>query len=305
MIKSESPSIGVVVPTRQARHHLTSCLGPLLLSNLRPRVLVIDSSSDDGTLEHALKLGAEALSIPKETFNHGLTRELGRKHLDTDIVVMLTQDSYAVDSQMLEKLVEPIVQGHASIAYARQKSHFKAGVFETFHRHFNYPAHSHVRGIEDLAKYGVLTFFCSNSCAAYCNRSLDEIGGFSEVLLGEDTVAAAKMLHKGHKIAYVADAVVRHSHRYSLLQEFKRNFDTGYARHSYGELLQGPKCDFHYGLEYVKALGKQLCCSSPHLLPYAAVQSLCKWTGYQLGKHGHKMPTWFKRACSSHKLYWQ
>lgn len=236
---TNTPSIGVAVITHKAKNHLPLCLPPLLQSSLKPRVLVVNSSSHDGTVETALELGAETLVIPRPDFNHGSTREKARKHLDTDIVVMITPDAYALDTHVLERLVKPIIEGKASISYARQIPHDGADFFESFHREFNYPSESHIRGIEEIGRYGVYTFFCSNSCAAYSNKALDEIGGFHSTLLGEDTVAVAKLLRKGHKIAYTAEAIVKHSHRYTLMQEFKRTFDTGLARAEYGHLLSG------------------------------------------------------------------
>lgn len=57
-------------------------------------ILVIDSSSNDGTVELAASMGVEAIVIPQSEFNHGTTREMGRKLLGTDIICMLTQDAY-------------------------------------------------------------------------------------------------------------------------------------------------------------------------------------------------------------------
>lgn len=235
MIKIKT--VGIVIPTWNSKKHLRECLKPLLASSLNPKILCIDSSSTDGTAELAKELGAETIIIPKEEFNHGLTREKARLHLNTDIIVMMTDDAYALDNTMLEMLVEPLIQNKASIAYARQLPRKGAKFFESFPREFNYPEKSNIRSIFDLEKYGTYTFFCSNSTAAYLNSALSEIGGFPDVLFGEDTVVTAKLLRKGHKIAYVAEAQVYHSHDYTLKQEFKRYFTMGIARKSYQKLI--------------------------------------------------------------------
>ena len=80
--------VGVVVITHRAREHLERCLLPLTRSPLQPRVLVVNSSSQDGTVEKAAELGAETLVVPRRSFNHGLTRELARRHLGTPVVVI-------------------------------------------------------------------------------------------------------------------------------------------------------------------------------------------------------------------------
>ncbi len=297
-------SVGVIVITHSAKKHLQHCLPPLIASSVQPRVLLVNSSSHDGTVEEAERLGAETLVIPRVEFNHGTTREMARNYLRTDIVVMITPDAYPVGEDMLEKLVQPLLDGRASIAYARQLPHDGAGVFESFPREFNYPPESQLRGIEDAKKYGAYTFFCSNSCAAYVNAALDEIGGFRSVLTGEDTLAVSLLLQRGHKIAYVAEAEVKHSHEYTLMQEFKRYFDTGYYRKLNYELFRFQGNDEGRGREYLRALLKHLARVSPHLIPYAILQTAAKWAGYKLGRMSVNAPVWFLKRLSNQDFYW-
>lgn len=275
-------TVGVAFVTLNSSHHLPYCLPSLIQSPLKPKILIVDSSSSDGTVELAKQFGVETLVIPKSSFNHGLTRELARKTLQTDIVVMATPDAYAVDRNVLGRLVEPLIEGKASLAYARQIPHEKAGFFEAFPRSFNYPAVSHIRCLDDIAEFGVYTFFFSDSFGAYLNSALDEIGGFSSVLTGEDTLACAKLLRKGHKVAYIAEACVHHSHNYSLVQEFKRHFDTGFARKEYREWIGTG--DSKRGFQYLKTMMNELVRKKPHLIPYGLLQTFVKWTGYQIGQ---------------------
>ncbi len=301
----KTPTIGVVIPTYNAKRHLPFCLPPLLQSPLKPRVLVIDSSSHDGTVDLAKEMGVETLVIHQTEFNHGTTREKARQYLNTDIIVMVTQDAYAVDKHVLGKLIEPLISKQASAAYARQLPHDGADIFESFARDFNYPSTSHLRTINDVNTYGVYTYFCSDSCAAYSNQALNEVGGFPAVLTGEDTVVVAKMLQKGHTIAYVAEACVKHSHGYTLWQEFQRHFDTGLARKTYGHLLQAGGGDEKRGKEYVICLMNHLKQEKPTLLPYACLHVLAKWLGYRIGRSLENAPPWLKKALSSQKFYWK
>ncbi len=296
-------SIGICVLTLNGAHHLHRCLPPLLASPLKPRLLVVDSSSTDGSEEMARKMGTETCCIPRSDFNHGLTREMARRMLSTDIVLMVTQDAYAADENVVETLAKPILEKKASAAYGRQLPHAGAGFFEAFHRHFNYPNESDLRRLQDLERIGRQIYFCSNSFAAYSNMALDEIGGFQKVLLGEDTVAVARLLKKGHTVAYVAEAEVYHSHNYTLLEEFKRHFDTGFARESFAHELAGSEGDSAKGKAYAKELMKKLAVEAPHLLPYGCLLLSAKWAGYKLGKWGHAMPSWWNRLFSGHKVF--
>jgi rhamnosyltransferase len=304
-MKSKSlNSIGIAIITHNARNHLQFCLPPLLNSPLKPKILVVNSSSHDGTVELAREMGAETLVIPRKEFNHGHTREKARKLLNVDIVVMMTPDAYPIDQEMIGKLVEPLRQEKASISYARQIPHAGAGFFESFPREFNYPNNSHIRGLEDISKYGVYTIFCSNSCAAYLNHALDEIGGFKPVLLGEDTFAVAELLLKGHKVAYTAEAIVSHSHGYSLKQEFKRSFDTGLIRKQQSELIKLFGKDETRGREFVKQMMGTVLKKQPHMLPYACFQTLAKYVGYRLGTGCVNLPNSIKKLFSSQDFYW-
>lgn len=281
-------TLGVAILTLQAESSIAACLKPILNSPLKPKILLIDSSSTDQTVSIAEQLGVQTVIIPQKEFNHGLTREKARQLLNTDIVTFLTQDALLVHENALEKLILPIVTNSASIAYARQLPHAGADCFEAFHRAFNYPEESERRTLHDVEKWGVYTCFCSNSCAAYSNSALNEIGGFPETLFGEDTIAAAKLLTKGHAIAYVAEAEVLHSHSYTLAEEFYRHFDIGIYRQKHAALFERFGSDSKRGKQYALLLMKHLWREKPWLIPYAAARIVVKWLGYRIGRASEK-----------------
>lgn len=300
-----APRIGIICPTLNAESML-----PRLLADLQPAIdsgyslLFVDSSSSDRTQELIRARGIALLVVPRNEFNHGETRELARRELQCDIVVMITQDVIFASDRPLEALVQPIVHGLAVAAYARQIPHQGAGFFEAFPRDYNYGTQSLLKGQEDIEKLGSFVYFCSDSCAAWSNSALDEIGGFPVTLTNEDAYAAASLIGRGHRIAYVAEAVVRHSHGYSLRQEFERYFDTGYARRVFGRtLLLGQKEERH-GRQFVRTMFGQLWRQQPWMLPYGFLVVLSKWLGYKIGFHGARLPIGWRKALSGQKYYW-
>ncbi|GGB48127.1 biofilm formation protein PslC [Tistrella bauzanensis] len=302
--EGRAPTIGVAVITYTAKKMLPHCLPPLLASPLKPRVLVMNSSSNDGTVEMAEEMGAETLVVPRRSFNHGMTRERARQALGTDIVVMITPDAYATSPDMIGHLVQPIIDGRAAVTYARQIPHHGAGFFEGFARDFNYPPESHIRSYDEKAKWGSFLYFCSDSCAAWSNPALEAIGGIGPTLTMEDAINAAKMLRRGHRIAYVAEAVVHHSHTYSLEQEFRRMFDVGYERRRQKDLLLDGVRDEKRGGSYVKAMLGKLMREKPQLVPYAILQTGAKYLGYKIGFNAHRLPrSWIPRI-SGQDFYW-
>jgi rhamnosyltransferase len=301
----QNGEIGVVIVTHRSRDWLDGCIPPLTASPLRPRVLVVNSSSRDGTVERARELGAETWMIPRSSFNHGRTRELARQHLGTPITVMLTPDAHATDAGFLERLTAPLRSGEAAVAYGRQLARIGADPIEAFNRAFNYPPESHCRSLADWQRYGAYTHFCSNSCAAWSSAALDEIGGFPPTLVSEETVAAAALLERGHRIAYVAEATVWHSHPSDLIADFRRQYDIGYARRAHRHLLLAREADEARGLLYAERLLRHLAAEAPGLLPYALVHTAARYLGYRLGMAGARLPRRVNALLSGQDYYWQ
>lgn len=302
-------SIGVAILTFNGMKHLPNCLTAVLNSRSLVKVLVIDSSSTDGTIEYIKKMNIELLQIPQSEFNHGLTREKARKYLNTDVVVMLTQDAYLVDETSIENLIEPIILKKCAVTYGRQLPHDGAKFYESFPRYFNYPIvkdNLQVRTISDISKYGTKLFFCSDSFSAYNNEKLDEIGGFPETLTHEDYLVSFKLLQNGHAIGYVSNAGVKHSHNYSLMEEFKRHFDAGYVRGRFRELEnvtgRTEKAGVYFAAEFIKATKRQ---KGIIYLPYSFSILIVKYLGFKLGYFGVNLPIFFKKKLSSHSFYWE
>tara|TARA_Y100000590_G_scaffold470298_1_gene663420 strand:+ start:3551 stop:4468 length:918 start_codon:yes stop_codon:yes gene_type:complete len=297
-------SVGIVIPTLNAQNDLEKNLK--VIDQKQNIVLVVDSNSSDKTLEIAKKYKCK-ISI-ENNFNHGLTRERARKILNTDIVVFLTQDAYIESQESINRLVKPIKDGKASIAYGRQIPRKNSSIFESFPIHFNYPNLSNIRSIESVKENGVYTFFCSDNFGAYLNKDLDEIGGFEYILTGEDYVACTHLLLNGKKVAYVSEATAEHSHSFSLLKNFRRYFDTGLIRgeRPYIQELVGHANS--RGAKLTKLFFKKILNEKPHLIFYAFFETVFKYLGFkigfQVGFYGTKLPSQFKKLFSNQKYFW-
>ncbi len=301
---SVSPSIGVVIVTYRARHLLPGCLPPLLASPLRPRVLVVDSGSRDGTVALARELGAETWEIPRESFNHGHTREAARKRLGTEIVVMMSPDVRPTSARVLERLVAPVAEGRAAVAYARQLAAPDADPVARYGRAFSFPERSEIRSAADWPRLGSATHFCSNACAAWSQAALDAVGGFPPTLVSEETVAAVRLLERGQRIAYVAEATVIHSHPASLLGDFRRQFDIGMTRRLHADLLLTHGSDERRGLAYLSGLTAHLLRHHPAWLPYGLLHTALRYAGYRLGTLGPFLPEALRRRLSGQDFFW-
>jgi rhamnosyltransferase len=302
--RRDGGTVGVAVVTHRAREHLRHCLPPLLRSPLRPRVLVVNSSSRDGTVEAATELGAETLVVARRSFNHGLTRELARRQLGTPVVVMLTPDAYPSGDDFLERLTEPVSRGDVAVAYGRQVAGPDCGLLERVGREFSYPPSSHVRGAADWGRWGSYSRFCSNAAAAWSNAALDRIGGFKPTLVSEETIAVAELLARGERVAYAAEAVVRHAHRHRPAGAFRRQFDVGYSRRLYDWLLLAGEGDGRRGRRLARTALRRAWREAPAELPRTAALLAASWLGYRAGLLGPRLPRDLARRLSDQDYFW-
>ena len=224
---------GLIIPTLNAGAQFRTLLEQLAAQTLPTRNLIVDSESTDGTAELAKSFGVEVLTISRKTFNHGATRQFALEHLlktsPLDVIIFLTQDVLLHDDESLAQLVKIFdAEKSVGLSYGRQFPHANATNEAKFLRAFNYPPESQLRSLDDKKIFGLKTAFASNSFAAYRVESLQSVGGFpSHVPLSEDMFVAAKMLLRGLKIYYAAEAQVYHSHNYTAAQEFRRYVQIG------------------------------------------------------------------------------
>lgn len=232
--------ISVIIPTLNAEHDIEGLLTVLGRQSIQPiEILVVDSASEDRTIELIQKhKGVRLLQIDRQDFNHGSTRDLALRESRGDFVCFLTQDAVPVSDDYLELLVAPMVDdSEIALVSGRQLPKADARRFEQLVRGFNYPDSSSVRSKRDLKKFGIKTFFASDTCSAYRRTAYLECGGFEHVNTNEDMLMAARFITSGMKVAYEPRAEVYHSHNLTPSQQFARNRAVGFFLESHADDL--------------------------------------------------------------------
>ena len=221
----------LVIPTYNAGEKWSQVIESIKIQDLKPlKVLVIDSGSQDETVSLAKDAGWMVKEIPKSEFNHGLTRQSAISECDPDdeFVIFMTQDAICAESSSLSKLIKGFdIDPKVALVYGRQLPHLDATPLAAQARLFNYPPISQLKTFEDRHRLGIKTPFCSNSFAAYRLSTLKDIGGLPKTNFGEDMLIAAQLLKNNYFIFYQAEATVRHSHNYTILEESIRYFEIG------------------------------------------------------------------------------
>lgn len=299
--------ISIIIPTYNAQNYLVKLLDSLKSQSIKEyELIIIDSSSKDKTVEIAKKYTDNVIVIPQNEFDHGGTRAKAAQIAKSEILVFLTQDALPYDDNSIENIIKAFKDGKVGAAYGRQLSYDDTNLFGKHLREFNYKESPYIRTKEDIKQYGLKTAFLSDSFTAYRKDVLESIGWFkSDLILGEDTYAGAKMILNDYKLAYVSDAKVYHSHSYSVLQEFKRYFDIGVFHESEKWILESFGKAEGEGMKYVKSEIKYLLSNGAwYLLPEFFVRNGMKYIGYKLGQKYKKLPEWMIKSFSMHYRWW-
>ena len=304
--------IDVIIPTYRPSEQLFELLGRLATQSVPVHRVILmnteksyfDGLTKDMDFEETYPF-VTTYHLSKKEFDHGGTRHLGVQKSDADVFVMLTQDAMPADQSLIENLIKHL-SGKVAVAYGRQLPRRDCGVLERISRQFNYPDRSVVKGKEDVQRLGIKTFFCSNVCAAYRRDVYEQLGGFvRHTIFNEDMIYAGGAVQKGWQIAYEADALVVHSHNYSCMQQFHRNFDLGVSQAEHPEI---------FGIVKSESEGKKLVKSTVLALkdrgqigkiPYFFLQCAFKYAGYLMGKRYRRLPRWLILWASDNKQYWK
>lgn len=249
--------------------------------------------------------------ISKEEFDHGAARNLGASYSQADIFLCMTDDAMPADGKLTKALVKAFENqgpdGEQVIeVYGRQLAEKDCRMAEAYTRQFNYPDKSQLKTIKDLPRLGIKTFFASNVCCAYRRKEFLELGGFiNRTIFNEDMIFAAKAVEQGYGIAYAADALVIHSHNYSPVEQFKRNFDLAVSQADHPEVFAGIRSEGE-GIRLVKeTAGYLLKNKRAYLLPRLVCDSGFKYMGYLAGKRYRHLPRLVIRRCTMNRNYWR
>lgn len=301
-------TLGLCIPILNASNEQEKLLASLIIQTHKADdFLVINSESTDDSPAFFRNADAKTFDIRRTDFNHGATRQLALSLCpDADIIIYMTQDAILASPDSIKNILAPFEDEKVGAVCGRQLPHADASPIATHARQFNYPAEPAIKSKHDIPCIGIKAAFISNSFAAYRRTALMEVGGFpSDVIFGEDTYVAAKMLQAGWKVAYSAEASCYHSHNYSIMEEFRRYFDIGVFHSREKWFISSLGKPEGEGNKFVFSEIRFLLKHAPWLIPSAIVRTGLKLLGYKLGLKEKGMPPWLKRKLSMNTGYWK
>lgn len=299
-------NISIIIPTRNAESYIENLVIMLSKQTIKAKeIIIIDTASKDNTRLICGKFkNVKFIQINDGEFDHGGTRNRAARQASGDILVFMTQDAIPEDEYFLEELVKSLGNNQICATYGRQVAREEAGPLEVFARKFNYPDEDLIKSSNDIDRLGVKAFFLSNVCSAFIAEEFWKVGGFPEqTIMNEDMIIASKLLFNNKKVCYSSKARVIHSHSYTYMQQFKRNFDVGVVFVDSSHYFNGVKSESE-GIKYVKESAKYLIKNGKwYLIPHLIIDSGFRFLGYKAGKSYKKIPMKLVKKMSMHSFY--
>ena len=226
--------VDIVCPVYKGYNYLESLYNSIINQNnvnINKIVFAITDSNDeemDKIREFVKQKNISYFEVSKNEFSHSLTRQKAiEQYCLSNIVIMISQDIMPTNNDVFYNLTKDINDGNSVYNYARQICTNKS--IEKYIRKKNYPENSFYVNKDDIENKQLMAFFASDACSAYNRDVFLKVGGYGgfDVMMNEDQLYSKIILEAGYKKKYCADAIVEHSHKYSLKQLYKRYYETG------------------------------------------------------------------------------
>ncbi len=233
---ASSPAISIVIRTKNEERFIGKTLSSIFEqeTDLPKEVIVIDSGSTDRTLDIVGRFDVRLFQIEPDKFSFGYALNYGAELAKGEYIVNLSAHCIPMDSKWLPNLLEPLLSD-ASVAatYGNQVP---------------------ISGLNPFEERSLIANFGPNGQAHFSNancaikKTVWKQYSFDEKAIFAEDYIWSKLLPADHKVIYVPDASVYHSHPLKVGFWTKRYYDTGlvaqYMEHVYG--FRYPFQNSHY-----------------------------------------------------------
>ena len=286
---SYKPLVSVVIPVKNGAATIRECMQGIFSQTLagKTEVIVIDSGSNDGTMEILKEYPVIVRSIRPEDFSHGNTRNLGASLASGELIVFTVQDAVPAGNTWLETLIKHFEDPSVSGVCGQQiVAHDPAKNPLQWFRPASLPEVRRVKvenfsSLPNKTKHQMCRW--DNVNAAYRRSTLRSIP-FRNVSFGEDALWAHDALQMGHTLVYDYNARVFHYHHQDFSFYFRRSYIILYQDYRYFNFIQpGSFLPLNilrtfYSLFRMKLPFKQKVSWANYNLKLILARSLARWT---------------------------
>ena len=247
--KPDLSQITVLIPARNEAEVIAETLAALKLQDESLKIVLIDDQSDDDTSDIASQAGLNNLKVitgqplPDGWSGKLWALEQGRKHVDTDTILLLDADITLAPgtlASLLQKLNSEQLDLVSLMAFLRMKSFWEIFLMPAFIYFFKllYPFQlSNASSDRLLSKYVAAA---AGGCILVRRGMLDKIGGFNTLkdALIDDCTLARKIKTNGGRIwVGLTHSALSHRQYNSLQTIWDMVARTAYTQLRYSPIL--------------------------------------------------------------------
>jgi rhamnosyltransferase len=252
-------------------------------------VLIIDSSSTDGTSRCARGHGFTLHTISPHEYGHGRTRNLAARMATGDVICFLTQDvlpctpdwpavfaeSFAKDQQLAGVYGRQVPRNAATA-----EMHFVSVNYPPTPRRYDPAEGGHTPAL------GRVLF--SDAFGAVRRSVVLDVPYVDDIPVSEDQVWGKAVTARGWAILYDPRAEALHGHNYTLRGLFRRSYLIAQASEPFG-LLE--RSTFWAGVAHLmREIAFFVRHGHAHWLPWLVCYELVRWLGLQAGRRSGWRP---------------
>jgi len=243
--------ITVIIPVKNGESTLGSCLTAIKKQRLSDSVemLVIDSGSTDNSISIAYSYGARVIQITPQSFNHGMTRNIGAQLANGSLLYYTVQDAELSDisnlAHMSAHFQDIEVQAVFGIqGYPKELNKNPALWFKRFTKPILEIRHYKENSFSKLSENEQFEVSNWDNVNAMYRKSALVAIPFRNLDYCEDWLWANDALKKGMKILRDPSLLTYHYHHLTFGYVFKSQFIINY--HFFKHFNHQPKIHFTF-----------------------------------------------------------
>jgi glycosyltransferase involved in cell wall biosynthesis len=233
---ADTATISIIIPTKNAGPEFRDTLVAIRNQTRESEVIVVDSGSSDQTLELAREFGAQTLSIPPESFNHGETRNLGIRNATGTLCIMLVQDAVPIGEKWLETLIAPFSDQQVVGVTGRHVPRADSDLVGRWQVEYRSEFLGEKMRVQQMGSWDIFLTLSfedrlrlvsfDNVCSAL-RRDFWERSPFQPLPFAEDLDWGVRAMAAGYRLVYDPSVRVIHSHTRPPAYHLRRSYISG------------------------------------------------------------------------------
>lgn len=233
LINSENRfTVSVVIPTFNAGDNFNKLIECLLAQKEVEllEIIIVDSGSNDGTVESALMYNLNVIQIKPKEFSHSYARNLGAEHAGGQYILFMVQDALPTSEGWLYNMMLPIYQDYSIVAVSGSDSPRREADLFTRAQLWGHLKFMNVINSDKIMEYPNLPTYFSirqnanlNDVACLINKEIFKRYKY-RFDFAEDLDMGLRLIKDGYKLALLGNVRVLHSHNRPPYYYLKRAF---------------------------------------------------------------------------------